>query len=119
MSLATATYSTPLVDHLLRKPTKNGASWVSRSLVTVTGGADDTYETGGIALSASSCGLSSISRIRVLASRSTTTATVVGGQSSIATPLLMLFVASTGAEVANAVDITDYVFILEVEGYAP
>lgn len=120
MAIATAAYTVNDVDHILRKNTASGATWVSRAHVGIVCGADDTYATGGITPDAASCKLTKINTIKVLAATDGTLA-LIGQQAALgaATPKVILYVAATGAEVANGADITNYTLLLEVEGYAP
>lgn len=117
MAIATATYTINEIDHLLRRNSPSGATYVSRARVTITCGADDTYVTDGVTISAASCGLTNINYIRALKCVTDADVALIGAQQAFGSAKLALYVASTGAEVANGVDITDYVFMLEVEGY--
>lgn len=117
MAIATATYTINEIDHLLRRNHKSGATYVSRARVTVTCGADDTYVTDGVTISAASCGLNNIKYIRVLGAVTDANVALIGAMYDFATAKLVLYSATNGAEISNGTDITGYVFLLEVEGY--
>ena len=117
MAIATATYAINEIDHLLRRNSPSGATYVSRARVTITCGADDTYDTDGVTISAASCGLNNINYIRVLKCVTDADVALIGAQQAFGSAKLALYSATNGAEISNATDITGYVFMLEVEGY--